>query len=382
MRPYRDLQTTNRIVCSTPASGALGLRMRPRWLSPPKRTLRAGRGRRFTPPAPSDPLRRAPSGRRGGSLASDAVFPHPVGASRPRPNGFTNAATRPLHHRRANPSWGVPRPPRGSLPRLHSIRNRLGHALGVRRMVAPPPPPGFRFGPKRRGAVHRSGFRTEIALGPGRPSPMRRAHRLGTRRCSYRFCHRIAARARGPCFSNLAGPAARVLAGRPANHATAHGLPRRSSVCLPASGFEQRGGKPPAGPKPNRPSPAPPPSKPGSVRPPLGADPDLRGRCAASLCRRVGAVAECGDIRHRQTPLPYVTGGSSALVPTREGGHVPWTRDAIHRVPSGLPGQAGDETPVRARLRGPGAQTGARRLRRRSRSDRGRMRAARRQSLA
>jgi len=162
--------------------------MRLRWLSPANaRSERdGGAGSRRLPRAI---LASRSIGRRGGSLASDTVFPHPVGVSRPRPNGFTNAATRRFTIEERSPLGGSEAAPRfAPTPSLDTKPPSV-----TREACAAwwPRVPSLIFvWTEKRGAVHRSSFRNRDCSRARRPSPMRRAHRLGTRRCSYRFCHR------------------------------------------------------------------------------------------------------------------------------------------------------------------------------------------------
>jgi hypothetical protein len=124
-----------------------------------------------------------------------------------------------------DPSGWFPSPPRACSPRLPPYETLAwSRALGASSTRAPLPSV-FRLD-RKEGAVHWSGL------------PMRHAHESGTRRCSYRICHRDRSASTWPIPTNLAGPARSPLAGQPANHALCTGLPRSSSAVPDASGFE------------------------------------------------------------------------------------------------------------------------------------------------
>jgi hypothetical protein len=128
---------------------------------------------------------------------------HAVVNRRPRPNDSPNAAKRPLRHRRARPIGVVSVTSPGPLPTPSAIRNScLDRARGAGWTRAPLPSV-LSFGPKG---------------GRGAPVvywPMRHAHGSGTRRCSYRFCHRDRSASTWPTLTNLAGPACPPWQGSP-----------------------------------------------------------------------------------------------------------------------------------------------------------------------
>lgn len=144
---------------------------------------------------------------------------HAVVNRGPRPNDSPDAATRPLRHRRARPVGVVSVTSPGLLPTPSAIRNaRLDRARGAGSSRAPLPSV-FSFGPKGgRGA-------------PVAYWPMRQAHGSGTRRCSYRFCHRDRSASTRPMPTNLAGPAHTPWRGSARITLVRIGLPRSAERC-------------------------------------------------------------------------------------------------------------------------------------------------------
>lgn len=201
--------------------------------------------------------------------------------SSPRPNDSPDAAKRPLRHRRAGPIGVVSVTSPGLLPTPSAIRNSRLVPRARRRLDESPVTLRVFVWTERR------------ARCTGRVLPMRQAHRSGTRRCSYRFCHRDRSASTRPTLTNLAGPAGTPWQGSPRITPRTE-LPRLRSAVPNASGFELRlfrtcavaGGIA---------------ARPGSECP--TREGRTRWPCrryAASLRHPAGAENECGDIRARQ----------------------------------------------------------------------------------
>lgn len=153
---------------------------------------------------------------------------HAVVNRGPRPNDSPDAATRPLRHRRASTGRGGFRHLPRSAP--HAFRHTK-RSLGPR---------------ARRGLVE-SPVALRVFVGPkggrGAPvayRPMRQAHGSGTRRCSYRFCHRDRSASTRPMPTNLAGPARTPWQGSPRIAPLASGHPDSPSAVPIASDFENQ----------------------------------------------------------------------------------------------------------------------------------------------
>lgn len=128
---------------------------------------------------------------------------HAVVNRGPRPNDSPDAAKRPLRHRRARPIGVVSVTSPGLLPTPSAIRNpRLLPRAGRGLDESPVTLRVFVWTERR-------------ARCTSRVLPMRQAHRSGTRRCSYRFCHRDRSASTRPTLTNLAGPAGTPWQGSP-----------------------------------------------------------------------------------------------------------------------------------------------------------------------
>jgi len=171
---------------------------------------------------------------------------HAVVNRGPRPNGSPDAAKRPLRHRRTRPIGVVSVTSPDLLPTPSAIRNP--------RLV-----PRARRGLDESPVTLRVFVWTERrARCTGRVLPMRQAHRSGTRRCSYRFCHRDRSASTRPMCTNLAGPAGTPWQGSPRITPVVPGCPDPPSAVPNASGFEPGAFEPvpspavsPQGPVPN-----------------------------------------------------------------------------------------------------------------------------------
>lgn len=180
-----------------------------------------------------------------------------------------------------DPSGWFPSPPRVCSPRLLPYETLAwSRALGAGSTRAPLPSVFFVWTERR-------------ARCTGRVLPMRQAHRSGTRRCSYRFCHRDRSASTRPTLTNLAGPAGTPWQGSPRITPRTE-LPRWRCAVPNASGFDSGSFEP-------VPSPAVPPQGPvPNVQPREGRTRWPCRRYAASLRHPAGAENECGDIRARQ----------------------------------------------------------------------------------
>lgn len=186
-------------------------------------------GATVSPPTPSVP---SPCPRSDGVMDGEERWrrtrPRSRGSeSSPRPNDSPDAAKRPLRHRRARPIGVVSVTSPGLLPTPSAIRNP--------RLV-----PRARRGLDESPVTLRVFVWTERrARCTGRVLPMRQAHGSGTRRCSYRFCHRDRSASTRPTLTNLAGPAGTPWQGGP-RITPRSGLPRWRCAVPNASGFELR----------------------------------------------------------------------------------------------------------------------------------------------
>lgn len=247
---------------------------------------------------------------------------HAVVNRGPRPNDSPDAAKRPLRHRRASTHRGGFRHLPGSAP--HAFRHTK-RSLGPR---------------ARRGLVEspvtlRIFVWTERrARCTGRVWPMRQAHGSGTRRCSYRFCHRDRSASTRPMPTNLAGPARTPWQGSPRITLLESSCPDPPSAVPTASGFRARLSRtcPIAGGTAARPG-SECPSREGG---PGGPVDDTQHLFVTSQGPRTNAETFEPD-----DTMTLRDRGTAALEPTREGELVPWTRDAIHRVAERPDMQAG-----------------------------------------
>jgi len=169
----------------------------------------------------------------------------------------------------------------GLLPTPSAIRNsRLDRARGAGSSRAPLPSV-FSFGPKGgRGA-------------PVAYWPMRQAHGSGTRRCSYRFCHRDRSASTRPMPTNLAGPARTPWQGSPRITLLVSSYPDPPSAVPSASGFGVRLFRT------RFPSPAVPPQGPVPIVHPVRGDP-----VALSTIRSISSSPRRGRERMRRHSSP------------------------------------------------------------------------------